>query len=583
MKRAIAILLCLFLVGTLALSASAASAHMSIASSTGTVHRGDTFTLTVSLSNNQPISNGGIVLSYDSSVFELVGGSCNVSNAILSEVSPSNGGGVFMLQTDAVVSGTIFTINMKVKSGAAFGSYTISGTPSLSIDCSLSGTTVTVECSHSFGAATKVDGNNHQSTCSICKQTVKAAHTYNQGTVTKAPTCKDTGIKTFKCTDCGAEKTETVPVSTEHKFGEWISQTSGGHSHKCSVCGKEETNDHSWYTYEILEEATCQSEGRQIVICEYCDESAEMDIPLADHSYGAPTNVTATEHTHKCSVCGSQATEEHVFGDELAHDKQMHYYACETCGYKKDQAEHEPGPKATEETDQVCLVCNRVLKPKGAHVHDFMEEWASDENNHWHDCVDCPARDAEMPHVFDSDCDDTCDVCGLTRQVTHLPIPTLESDETGHWYPCLICGEKQNFSAHTPGPAATSAAAQFCTECNFEIAPIVPHDHVYNIHGTLHTHKCACGQEYEADAETCSICAEAHKQFPWWIVCILEALIFGGVIAYLILKKRNDPPFDDDPIEDDEEEPEEAPEEALPDDLDERISKILSSDKPTEE
>ena len=75
----------------------------------------------------------------------------------------------------------------------------------------------------------------------------------------------------------------------------------------------------------------------------------------------------------------------------------------------------------------------------------------------------------------------------------------------------------------------------------------------------------------------------AHKQFPWWIVCILEALIFGGVIAYLILKKRNDPPFDDDPIEDDEEEPEEAPEEALPDDLDERISKILSSDKPTEE
>ena len=115
MKRAIAILLCLFLVGTLALSASAASAHMSISSSTGTVHRGDTFTLTVSLSNNQPISNGGIVLSYDSSVFELVGGSCNVSNAILSEVSPSNGGGVFMLQTDAVVSGTIFTINMKAQ------------------------------------------------------------------------------------------------------------------------------------------------------------------------------------------------------------------------------------------------------------------------------------------------------------------------------------------------------------------------------------------------------------------------------------------------------------------------------------
>ena len=74
MKRTIAILLCLFLIGTLALSVSAASAHMSLSSSAGTVYRGDTFSLTVTLSNDQPVSNGGIVLSYDSSAFELLGG-----------------------------------------------------------------------------------------------------------------------------------------------------------------------------------------------------------------------------------------------------------------------------------------------------------------------------------------------------------------------------------------------------------------------------------------------------------------------------------------------------------------------------
>ena len=120
MKRIVAIFLCLILMGTLALSATAAgSAHMSISSSAGTVYRGDSFTLTVSLSNDQPVSNGGIVLSYDSSVFELTGGSCNVSNATLAEVSAANGGGVFLLQSDAVVSGAIFTINMKVKGDAA--------------------------------------------------------------------------------------------------------------------------------------------------------------------------------------------------------------------------------------------------------------------------------------------------------------------------------------------------------------------------------------------------------------------------------------------------------------------------------
>lgn len=298
MKRTIAILLCLFLIGTLALSVSAASAHMSLSSSAGTVYRGDTFTLTVTLSNDQPVSNGGIVLSYDSSAFELLGGSCSVSNATLAEVSAANGGGVFLLQNDAVVSGTIFTINMKVKSNAPFGSYSISGTPSLSIDCSISGTTVTVGCKHSFGKASKVDGNNHQSTCSICGQTVKEAHTWNSGTVTKTPTCKDTGTKKLTCTACGAEKTETVPVTDDHKFGSWDTRGGDGHARKCTVCGKEETADHNWYIYEVIEEATCEKSGRATIVCADCGDAAEQELSLADHSYGAPTDVTEIGRAH---------------------------------------------------------------------------------------------------------------------------------------------------------------------------------------------------------------------------------------------------------------------------------------------
>lgn len=566
MKRTIAIFLCLFLVSALAMPASAASAHMSISSSAGTVYRGDSFTLTVSLSNDQPVSNGAIVLSYDTSAFELVGGSCSVSNAILSEVSASKGGGVFMLQTDAVVSGAIFTINMKVKSDAAFGSYTISGTPSLNIDCTLSGTTVTVACKHSFGNASKVDGNDHQRTCSICKQTVKEGHTWNDGTVTKAPNCKETGSKTVKCTACGAESTVTLPVNDDHSFSDWSSTGGGDHYRKCSRCGKEETAEHTWYIAETLEEPTCQSSGRATIICNDCGASAQQELDPIDHTYGAPTNVTATQHTHKCTVCGTVTTADHTFGEELEHDKQMHYYACETCGYKKDQAEHEPGPAATEETDQVCLVCDRILKPKGAHVHEYLEEWSSDETNHWHDCVDCPARDTEMPHVFDSICDDTCDVCGATRKVTHLPLPTMESDETGHWNACYTCGGKQNFSAHTPGPEATVTSPQVCTDCGFEITPVLPHDHVYT---GLHTHKCACGQEYETDAEECPVCAEIHKSFPWWIVCILEALVFGGVIAYLLLRKKTSA---DNIPEDSEADPS--------DDLNDLLETILSEDDP---
>ena len=125
MKKIMTLVLCLGVLGALLVglarpAAAAGSAHMSLRSSAGTLYRGDSFTLTVSLSNDQPVSNGGVILSFDSSVFEFLGGKCHVGNATLAEVSASRNGGVFVLQTDSVVSGTIFTINMRVRDSAAF-------------------------------------------------------------------------------------------------------------------------------------------------------------------------------------------------------------------------------------------------------------------------------------------------------------------------------------------------------------------------------------------------------------------------------------------------------------------------------
>ena len=51
----------------------------------------------------------------------------------------------------------------------------------------------------------------HAATCSH-KDLVsgKAAHTWDEGTVTTAPTCTEAGEKTYRCTVCGAEKIEAV-------------------------------------------------------------------------------------------------------------------------------------------------------------------------------------------------------------------------------------------------------------------------------------------------------------------------------------------------------------------------------------
>lgn len=538
MKKFVVAILCLMLFVTAAVPVSAAAAHMSLDTSADTVHRGETFTITVSLSNDQPVSNGGVVLSYDSSAFELLGGSCNVANAILGEVSASNGGGVFMLQADAVVSGTVFTINMRVKDNASFGSYTISGTPSLNISCSLSGTSVTVACNHSFGGSTKVDDSSHESVCAVCGEKKRENHSWDGGTVTKPATCKDPGSKNVKCTGCGATKTETVPVTNDHKYSPWSSVSNFDHSRKCSVCGKEEKTAHTWNSGEIIEWPTCQAAGYQILTCTGCGGTLPEDLGPIDHLYDNAVSAGETGHTYSCVYCGLEGAGDHVFSEPLEHDKNWHFQSCDACGYQHEQSAHVPGPAATETADQVCTVCNRILQPMGKHVHKFAAQWVSDKSGHWQECDGCSERNAAAPHKYDSDCDPDCNICTHVRTVAHKVTEEWNADEAGHWKNCGSCGEKVNAEAHIPGDAATITAPQVCTACSFEIAPVVPHDHVFDADGGRHVHVCACGAEYEADGENCEICAPYHKQFPWWIVCIAEAVVFGGVFGFLFLRGK---------------------------------------------
>ncbi len=75
----------------------------------------------------------------------------------------------------------------------------------------------------------------------------ECAHKWNNGVVTLEPTCKDAGEKTFTCALCGETKTETIPPTGEHDFGEWTVtkaatvEKEGEETRTCSVCGKTET------------------------------------------------------------------------------------------------------------------------------------------------------------------------------------------------------------------------------------------------------------------------------------------------------------------------------------------------------
>ena len=65
--------------------------------------------------------------------------------------------------------------------------------------------------------------------------TDKAAHTWDNGTITMAPTCTAKGEKTYTCTVCNATKMEEV-ATAEHTFSDEWKNDETHHWHKCENC-----------------------------------------------------------------------------------------------------------------------------------------------------------------------------------------------------------------------------------------------------------------------------------------------------------------------------------------------------------
>ncbi len=546
MRKVTCILICIFLLGMVIPGAYAAgSAQMRVSASTTQVYRGDTVTFTVSISSVENCKAAGFAVSYDSSVFEWVSGSVLAGGTAMSDFS--GGTGSFAFSEGKNISGGIFSFKLRVKDTAPFGGTTVSGQGNArdtegTVSCSVSGTGITVACSHDFGNASKIDGENHQSTCSVCGEKKTESHSWDSGKEIKPATCKETGSKTLTCTDCGATKTETIPLSTQHKYGAYTKVDENKHSHTCSVCGKKETVNHTWNSGKVTKKATCQEEGSKELTCTGCKTTKTEVVNKTAHSFTPWEKVDDGSHFRKCTVCDKEETGEHSYDDGWSHDENGHFQECE-CGHITNWQAHVPGPEPTETTDQFCTVCSRLLKPNTAHEHVFDGVWTQDQVGHWHKCTQCDQKDSFSTHVYESECDEDCNICGCARTAPHFAEEVRVADESGHWYPCKHCGAKVGFTAHTPGSAATTSTPQNCTVCDYEMAPVLPHDHVYDSKGSAHVHACACGEEYSADALSCAVCLAENKPFPWWIVCIGEAVVFGGIMVFFLVnnrKKRED-------------------------------------------
>lgn len=180
-------------------------------------------------------------------------------------------------------------------------------------------------------------------------------------------------------------------------------------------------------------------------------------------------NATCTNRA-VCEACGIE------YGDPLGHNMQYFDYVPETCTtdghlpyYYCDRCDKYFG----RETDSLDTELNVFIIP--ATGHRYLTSWTFDSDSHWHKCAVCGSADTIVPHVSSGE--------------------------------------------------ATETAAETCTICGYEIAPMLGHIHashlmsVYAVKptctkdGNIDYYVCSCGKLF-ADSNAAVALTEADIVIP---------------------------------------------------------------------
>ena len=139
------------------------------------------------------------------------------------------------------------------------------------------------ETGHSHNWSTdwenNADAHWHDCTAADCPVTDVSrkdgygAHSWDAGTVTKEPTESETGERLYRCTVCGYERTEVIPVKDPghiHDYGTEWKKDEAGHWHECGCGDKADEAPHREGTGIITKEPTETETGIRSYPCIDC-------------------------------------------------------------------------------------------------------------------------------------------------------------------------------------------------------------------------------------------------------------------------------------------------------------------------
>lgn len=147
-------------------------------------------------------------------------------------------------------------------------------------------------------------------------------HSWDDGIITKEPTCTERGEKTYTCVICGETKNEEIKA-TGHQTKEVRNKKDAtckaeGYSGDtyCKDCNKKlntgqaiaATGKHTWDKGKESKAPSCTEKGEKQYTCSVCGETKKESLEKISHAYKTTvTKATTSENgsiTEKCASCG---------------------------------------------------------------------------------------------------------------------------------------------------------------------------------------------------------------------------------------------------------------------------------------
>ncbi len=337
--------------------------------------------------------------------------------------------------------------------------------------------------------------DQHWHECTVCGLKVDVeSHTWGDGVVTKEPTEKEQGERTYTCNVCDATRVEPMDPTGEHEWEtvafeskEPTCTEDGYFKYKCKDCDAVKTDvlkalghddEHSDTVAAGCENAGlkeywhCKRCNKYFLDAGFANETTWEEIVIPANGHQSDTwcddGETGNGHWKVCEVCGkSFDSGEHTLvenPEDRYRDKQatctspaIYYKSCETCGWKSD------------ETFKHGTVTGHTLK-----YHEQKEPKCNAEGNweYW-ECLVCEEwfKDAlGKNHVEDKQRDI------IRGKTDHEPSGSYDYTSVGHRPICKNCGEGYgDYASHIHGvgdfrwqPIDDKQHSEKCTACGYE-------------------------------------------------------------------------------------------------------------------